>query len=189
MRKIFSAFILLGLVSTTMPAQTVSNSPRDLKEWNEFYDLQWHDFQGKRTEDAIGDAGTVVQIKAKPYMLKKKIRYDVYAYFSRKKSWAVDTSNALLRHERLHFDIAEVYARKIRKKIQELSDRNVNDVKVYNAAIQELLEESNDADRLYDIQTLHGSLPKRQAEWTRKVRQELLDLKKYKRQKQVISAG
>jgi predicted secreted Zn-dependent protease len=188
MNRCFCTFFLFYISNLSL-AQTAATSSRDLLEWNEFYQLQWHDFQGKRTDDAIGDAGTVVQIKAKPYMLKKKVRYDVYAYFSRKKSWASDTSDALLRHERLHFDIAEVYARKIRKKIQELSDRDVNDVKTYNAAVQEILEESNEADRLYDIQTLHGSLPKRQAEWAKKVRQELTELKRYKRQKQVISAG
>ena len=167
-------------------ATNTSNKNNQL-EWNEFYRLGWHDFQGEPTEESIGDAGTSVLIKAKPFYVKKKVVYDVYAYFNKRKSWSRDQSPELLAHEQLHFDIAEPYARKIRKKIAELSDRGVNDVQVYNAAIRQLLEESNEADLRYDGETLHGSMVRKQAAWEKKIKEELLSLQKYKKEKRVIA--
>lgn len=161
-------------------------SERELLPWNEFYKLQWYDFQGKPGEEARGDAGTAVQIKAKPYLVKKEVRYEVDAFFNRKKSWARDQSPSLLAHEQLHFDIAELYARKIRKKIKELQRNNVNDIKTFNAAIEELLAESNRIDIQYDAETLHGGLSRKQAEWTARIRQELDELRSYKKTKRVI---
>src|SRR5687767_8341950 len=134
-------FFLVWLPATNVQTQPAADPGTESISWNEFYRLQWHDFQGKPGDESIGDAGAVVQIKAKPFIVKKKINYDVVALFNKRKSWTRDQSDALLAHEQLHFDIAEVYARKIRKKIEELNRRGVNDIKTYNAAIHELLLE------------------------------------------------
>ena len=157
-----------------------------LLEWNEFYRLTWEDFQGHRTSGSIGDAGTVVHIKAKPYFVGKKISYDVHAYFDREQSWTTDQSPALLAHEQLHFDIAELYARKIRKRIYKLTSDGVNDLDRINASIRELLDESNEIDRKYDAETLHGSIPSKQAKWQVEVSKELQALKRFKKPKKII---
>lgn len=157
-----------------------------LLEWNEFYRLTWEDFQGNRTSGSIGDAGTVVHIKAKPYFVGKKISYDVYAYFDRGQSWSIDQSPALLAHEQLHFDIAELYARKIRKQILTLTTDGVNDADRINTAIRALLDESNEIDKQYDAETLHGSIPSKQAKWQAKIATELRELKRFKKPKKVI---
>lgn len=156
--------------------------------WNEFYKFRWDDFLGQPDEEARGDAGAAVAIRAKPFLVRKKVRYDVVAVFDRSKSWARDRSESLLAHEQLHFDIAELYARKLRKKIAELGTDGVNDIGVYNEAIQTLLLESNRADEEYDAETLHGGLPKKQAEWTAKVKEGLEKLKKYRKEKRVIGS-
>jgi predicted secreted Zn-dependent protease len=182
-----AAIVFLVLISQTV-ASIAQTTSQNLIEWNEFYTLSWEDFEGVRTGGSIGDAGTAVSIKAKPYMVKNKVKYNVYAYFNREKSWATDKSEELLKHEQLHFDIAELYARKIRKRISELSASGVNDVKIYNEEIQELLDESNSADIQYDLETLHGALVKRQATWEKNVKQELEALAKYKKVRKVITS-
>lgn len=156
-------------------------------EWNEFYKLTWYDFQGKAAEGSRGDAGAVVQIKAKPYYVGKEIHYDVYAYFNRRKSWKKDISDQLLAHEQLHFDIAELYARKIRRQIEILKRQGANDSKSINKEIKKLLNESNSYDELYDLETLHGSLQKKQASWSRKISEELEELEDYKKERKIIS--
>lgn len=163
----------------------------DAKEvivWNEYRPLTWADFKGKRTEDAAGDAGTVVQIKAKPYMVKDEVKYDVSAVFLKNKSWADAQTKELLAHEQLHFDLAELYARKIRKAVVELSASGERDVKVFNLAIQKLLRESNELDLQYDLETLHGAMQKKQAEWSKNVKSELKSLQQFKKHRQVVSA-
>lgn len=187
MKKV-AILILISVITAASGVSQPSGDPdRDLLTWNEFYKLQWHDFQGVPDENRMGDAGTVVQIKAKPFLVKKEIKYDVVALFNRGKSWARDQSPALLAHEQLHFDIAELYARKIRKKIKELNRRGVNEIKVYNAAIHELLQESNEIDEQYDLETLHGAMSRKQAAWREKVRQELTSLHAYKKSRRIIS--
>lgn len=154
--------------------------------WNEFYKLQWDDFQGEPDKNSLGDAGTAVAIRAKPFLVRKKVKYDVVAIFNRGKSWARDPSASLLAHEQLHFDIAELYARKIRQRVSALSDQGVTDIDVYNKAIQALLLESNKADQQYDLETLHGALSKKQAAWAEKVKESLAELKRYRKVKRVI---
>ena len=183
-RAIITFFFCLSLV--TGSAQPAGEPEESLIQWNEFYKLQWHDFQGKPDAGARGDAGAAVQIKAKPFLVKKQIRYDVIAIFNRGKSWSRGQSPSLLAHEQLHFDIAELYARKIRKKIRELNSQGVADIKTYNTAIQELLEESNEADYRYDLETLHGAMSRKQAAWSEKVKQELASLQRYKKAKRII---
>lgn len=157
-----------------------------LLEWNPYYSLQWTDFRGAPGAEAHGDAGAVVSIKARPYVVKGKVRYDVRAFFNREKSWKRDTSDLLLAHEQLHFDIAEVYARKIRERIHDLERQGVNDVKTYNAAVRELLGESDRADRRYDAETLHGAMTNVQAKWKADVEQELVRLYRFRKERRII---
>jgi predicted secreted Zn-dependent protease len=187
--RVISIFIFLVTSCLQLAAQKLVNDTKDLLEWNEYYQLSWDDFQGRPTPESIGDAGTAVNIKAKPYYIKHQIMYDVDVYFDRKRSWARAKSDALLRHEQVHFDIAELYARKIRKRVTTLQENGVSDIKIYNAAIKEILEESNEADQEYDLETLHGALTKKQLSWERRVKEQLQGLKDYKKRKKVITAN
>ena len=154
----------------------------DYIEWTAHYNLGWNDFQGKPGLEAIGDAGTAVAIKAKPYMVKNKISYHVRALFIKTKSWYRDQSPALLAHEQLHFDIAELYARKARKKIAEIALTHEADLKVYNTAVRKILDESNRVDIQYDLETLHGAMSDKQEEWEEKVNRQLKSLDAYSKQ-------
>jgi predicted secreted Zn-dependent protease len=182
------AFLLIFFALPALPTHSQNDADTSLDEltWNEFYKIQWVDFQGQPEKNSVGDAGTAVQIRAKPFLVDKEIHYDVVAIFSRKKSWSRDQAASLLAHERLHFDIAEVYARKIRKKIKELKGSRVNNIKTYNSAIHELLLESNQADQQYDLETLHGALSKKQRVWAERIKEELADLSAYKKSRRVI---
>lgn len=169
-------------------AFTTDPESKHIIVWNEYRPLTWEDFQGKRAEDAAGDAGTVVQIKAKPYMVKDQVKYDVAAVFLKNKSWSDARTKELLAHEQLHFDIAELYARKIRQVVAELSKAGEEDVKDYNRAIQKLLHESNEIDIQYDLETLHGAMTNKQIEWTKNVKGQLKALAEFKKRKTVISS-
>ena len=167
-------------------AQLQAFDPQQYIEWNEFYKLSWDNFDAKPSEDIFGDAGTAVKIVAKPYKAGKKISYNVYALFDRLKSWTCEKDPYLLAHEHLHFDIAEVTARRIRKKVAELSAKDEKDLSRYNNAINKLLKESNELDRRYDIETLHGAIASKQAYWQAQIEAELKLLDAYKKPKQII---
>lgn len=182
-KAIFSTILILGCYyAQAQPHIENHDAQLDYIEWTAHYNLGWNDFQGKPGLEAIGDAGTAVAIKAKPYMVKNKISYHVRALFIKTKSWYREQSPALLAHEQLHFDIAELYARKARKKIRELSLAGVKDIKVYNQEIQKILNESNAVDQRYDTETLHGAMVKKQKEWADRVKAGLLTLEQFKGQ-------
>lgn len=178
-------FMLLFL-GTGLYGRAQDYDPEQYIAWNEYYALSWDNFNGKADPGTFGDAGTAVKIMAKPYLVKKRIYYNVYALFDRKKSWVSDKSPRLLTHEQLHFDIAELYARLARKKVAELTARGEKDVKTYNHEIQKILRESNRVDRQYDIETLHGGLVEKQKDWETKIARQLKSLEKYKRKKQIV---
>lgn len=165
---------------------TFSYSEDEYIEWNPFYQLQWDDFRGEPAPGARGDAGAVVKIQAQPYRIKDEVFYDVKALFNRDKSWVRDGSDILLKHERLHFDLAELYARKIRQRIEQLKHDHVKDISVFNAAIRELLDESNEVDIRYDVETLHGAMSRQQKKWNLSVCDELKAMEHFARKRKVI---
>lgn len=178
--KLFWFFLGLLVIGSEKKLQIKSNEPT-LITWNEFYRLQWFDFKGQPDSASFADAGTAVRIEAKPYIVKRRINYDVNAFFIPGKSWVKDPSPDLLAHERLHFDIAELYARKIRARIKELQQQKERDLKIYNRAVKKLLEESNQLDLQYDIETLHGGLKKQQKQWEAHVQKELIALQAFRK--------
>jgi hypothetical protein len=186
MKKLFAAVLLISI--SHVHAQEAAFNLASLA-WNEFYKLSWKDFKGQPADNAAGDAGTVVQIKAKPFMVKDKIEFDVQTFFDREKSWKRAEAPELLAHEQLHFDLAELYARKIRQKIAELQKAGVNELKAYNLEVQKLLSESSETDMKYDIETLHGALDKKQAAWAASIKTELAQLKQFKKPRRVVKSS
>ena len=98
-------------------------------------------------------------------------------HFKKKESWTRNTdSEQLLAHEQLHFDVTELYARKLRKKLSELKDpcsKGASKVQgIYNSNFDELHE----YQASYDKQTKHGINKKEQAKWVETVAKELKEL-------------
>jgi hypothetical protein len=158
----------------------ISNHNSDsLISWNEYRRLTWDDFKGQVSQSSGADAATAIHISAKPFYRKKKLYYNVNAYFIPEQSWCRSKSERLLAHEQLHFDIAELYARKVRKKISEYRQMGVRDVKEYNFEVSRILEESNRVDQEYDMNTLHGSHTQLQETWQKQINLELQILDRF----------
>ena len=170
---------ILLLTASFVLLSSFSNPTSTAIEWTEYRSLSWDDFRAAADKHSHGDASTAIRISAKPYMKKGKLFYDVNAWFLPERSWYKSKSENLLAHEQLHFDLAELYARKIRYLVSDYRKMGVKDPKKYHAAIQQLLDESNSIDQQYDSETLHGSLRSKQASWERKVRLEMAILSNY----------
>ena len=167
------------MILSAAVCQEQAYDPKVYLEWNEYNPLEWTDFKTTNSE-AFGDAGTHVRIMARPYLVKRKVYYNVYALFDKKRSWSNEQGDKLLAHEQLHFDIAELYARKIRKSIELLARKGEKELKIYNDVVNSLMTESNEFDQQYDLETLHGTLYNRQLEWEAKIKTALAGLNHYK---------
>lgn len=148
--------------------------------WSKNRVLQWNDFQGSTCiscNNIYAETHTATPIIGD---WKDGIpTFKVFCYFKKKTSWKRDTSFLLLSHEQLHFDITELYARKIRKAINYLNEEFITDLNVYMETINNILVNQNKEGDEYDRDTQHGIIKKQQEEWNKKISKELEDLKEY----------
>ncbi len=81
----------------------------------------------------------------------------------------------LLAHEQLHFDIAEVAARRIRKRFEDFKDvcHEPGGMAPIQAMVSEIDKELQEEQRRYDRETNHGSNMRAQDQWRRRVRELL----------------
>jgi len=114
------------------------------------------------------------QTRIKKFSLPK---LKVYAYFVKSKSWAIEKNDYYLTHERLHFDIAEIYARKIRKAFDSLNNENITDVAKYKDVYNKYGVQLRYYNKQYDSEVYYSE--KRQSEWIQNIHSELDHLKDY----------
>ena len=154
--------------------------------WNAHDQIEWSDFKAPPREKADVIAVTASGISFEYSTTKYSdgtmdYTYDVKAHFYPEKSWYLKdlvTANTLS-HERLHFDITELYARKFRKRIAQTNfTSRIDDemAAIYKAINMELSEFQNK----YDAQTHHSQDMEIQRRWERLVATELEKLAYYR---------
>lgn len=147
--------------------------------WCADYKLQRTDFKGTPPKGSIWNAISMISINVDGHRKGGIPIYNVFNVFDKQLSWMRDTSILLLEHERLHFDIGEVYARKIRFAVDSLRKKGELKMSIYRASIDSLLEQWEEWGNAYDQETSHGLRPSKQEEWAIKIRKELSVLEKY----------
>jgi hypothetical protein len=160
-----------------------------LIEWNKHDSLTWADFQGIPDTSSTYKAMTFVQTDLKSEQHLDSIEVHVTTLFYKNLSWSKrKQSNTLLKHEQVHFDIAELMSRKIRKAFYQYISIDID--KTYT----ELMDISRKfhRDKLdqynfkYDEETDHGTILAKQEEWEAKIANELKALGAYSSTRVVI---
>ncbi len=105
----------------------------------------------------------------------------VEAFFYPNQSWYVKdrADDFTLRHEQLHFDITELFARKFRQQITKLraNPKIREQLRTLHASINKALDETQ---KLYDAQTHHSINEDAQNEWENHIQAELKKLDNFK---------
>ncbi len=144
-------------------------------------ELVWSDFKGKPSpRNKLESASTGTTIKLNPiHVSEDSVVLEVSNYFICDRSWTITDSAIVLEHERGHFDISEIYARKMRKQFVEskfnLKTLNNNVQNVFKKYDRELsLRQSK-----YDLETKHSIDRKMQGVWTKQIQKELMELEAF----------
>jgi hypothetical protein len=153
--------------------------PSLFKLWSEDGILQWKDYSITKEKRILKTGFLVDAVTSYQYRFIPG-NWDVYdcinvaTLFIKGHSWVTDTLNhAVLAHERIHFDIGELYARKLRKELHILfRKRNVNH-EIYWTKIDNLLSAAKTCQELYDQETFYGQIPGMQQIWTDRIALEL----------------
>lgn len=178
MLKLTTLFLFVCM-SSLVSGQIVAS---DSICWNRTYKLEWSDFQGKKPDSSPKwhTAGCAASIYAQGYIDQGFPNYRISNCFIKHLSWVTDfSSDGGLEHEQLHFDIAELYARKIRKAIDNLRKKKLKNYSSYEPVINRLLDEREAMDVQYDKETFHSMNIEKQKEWCKKIAKDLDKLKKY----------
>jgi len=171
---IICLFLLPGYLSY---AQT--NAKGMLVKWDSENKISWDNFPVKDTNDRFAaEANTF--FKANFYLKNDSVFCQVVTYLNAGRSWKkpfLQTGDEYgIKHEQMHFDITEIFARKIRK---ELIDSSVNEQEVEKIYFDHS-KACREFQQLYDNETRHSLDKKKQERWNKKISLLLLSLDDYK---------
>lgn len=153
--------------------------------WTENRKLTWSDFKSSISNQKDKDIVAYTNCGIKYTVLKTKtgnLKIIVQAIFDSDKSWKNSEliNMKILNHEQRHFDIAEIFARKIKqetlKKIKTKQDFDIYFNGIYKRIYAEYLEFQKE----YDEATKRGVNSDKQKVYDLKINQLLGSLKAYK---------
>ncbi len=152
-------------------------------DWNGSEQLTWNDFRGQAPglSSHVKVAATNYEIGYEYTMIDNDFHFDVTCQFVPALSWVRESGKTdyILKHEQKHFDLAEVYARKLRKELGEANITLRNHQSKINEIYDEVWMECQKAQQEYDHATDHSINEEAQKKWDKKIQQKLEDLEKY----------
>ncbi|MEQ8625263.1 MAG: DUF922 domain-containing protein [Vicingaceae bacterium] len=151
--------------------------------WNDWYRLEWTDFEAKAEEDSKIAALSSIGL---PYEYvtdgEGMLTITINVCFFKNESWSKESNQnkVLLQHEQLHFDIAELHRRMIVKELMKAEFTKNN----YEQKLDEIVNEywSNSYRQMqdkYDKETNFSRVFQAQINWNRFVSQQLRNLEEY----------
>lgn len=180
-----SKFFLGILLCTFCLIGVGFNGSDGLIQWQSNRLLKWPDFKDKAPKNTEHAALTHSGISLDLSGNNESYIITVSAHFDQRKSWSKRDaeSDFLLNHEQLHFDITELFARKLRKKIINGKWKRPEEI---NEAIQPLYDQNKDEWRAfqaqYDKETNHSVDKETQALWNALVSDSLEAYDRYRGQ-------
>ncbi|MFO7673058.1 MAG: DUF922 domain-containing protein [Lutibacter sp.] len=148
--------------------------------WTKNYKISWDDFLGKRliSKDNVA-AKSVLELYYIPgYHKKGYYSYTIIPVFNKYKSSVTDRNIKLLEHEQIHFDILEIFSRKIRKQFEILKNCNESEYTHYKI-FNNYLDSLKNYQERYDLETDHSLGEKKQEFWKKIVAIKLKELDSY----------
>jgi hypothetical protein len=190
--KFFKIVLFLSIAAISCTPQIItpatsnsSSSNADLIEWSDTRKLVWADFTGSLPEDAMQNAAVTncgFGYSSNKMTVFNKPELTVLNVFNRKLSWVKSNQvyrQELLEHEQLHFDISELYARKLRKEFASTNFTYFNVKKktesIYNQVQKQYLQRQQE----YENESNYSLDKQKQAEWIKKIKEELNNLKEF----------
>ncbi len=171
------SIILVGIFFCTQSlcGQSASAQEEAVIEWEEGRPLSWDDYELRVFKSHKGQlAITSVKHTVRGYLNDEIPDFEVKVLFIKRDSWTTDKEDLeLLAHEQLHFDIGELFRRRIVKRINGLRKQGEKQKAIYRYVIRKELSEFRNFSKSYDKATRHGSLKEEQAKWQKDVWDEL----------------
>ena len=148
--------------------------------WSAARPLSWGDFQGAAPPGGEEAAKTAYGIYYAWKCRGRAFEFQAIAAFHRDDSWVKvqvlsDTteSGRVLGHEQTHFNIAELYARRMRRRFAGFARPCAMSDDQLGFEARRILDEERTFQRRYDAETGHGLERREQAAWEAEIRRQL----------------
>lgn len=155
--------------------------------WDEYRRLTWNDFKSpvsrKYNKNVIAYTHCGWEYSfVKSSDPKAAIHIEVKTFFDEDKSWkdARRINEDVLLHEQKHFDIAEMYARQLRREIAEKIKTSKDYDQYFKSIYQRISSEYRAFQMEYDRNTEHGMNREKQSQYNIVITEDLDRLKSYK---------
>lgn len=172
--------LILKIIGVFLFLCVAPSHAQDTIYWNKQCPLTWEDFHGKPdstdAESAQAATGVALAFRFRENLEDKtwEHQYEVTSYFLSDLSWykRQDINYYLLEHEQTHFNISELYARKLKKELSELiasdsvgeeAERVYHTIQKQHASLQ----------NIYDRESKHSLNVERELEWQKKIQDSL----------------
>ena len=176
--KLLRNYFFLALF--TVPSVSFAQSKHEeLITWSASRKLTWADYKANPIPESDAAASTTTYLGIDYRISTNSFSYKIESRFSKTRSWGLHKTDYILRHEQGHFDIAEVFARKLHKKMSEYKFNRRTYQKDLKKIYDEVTDEKEEIQNSYDEETNHSINRKKQAEWLRKIEEMLEESEEY----------
>lgn len=179
MKKVVTLYFLTIILSISINLNAQSTI-----EWSKDRKLTWSDFKAVPDEEILAYALTSYKIEIQPSDVLVDLDNNIQNYesltavanFYSYHSWVYEKNDYLLLHEQLHFDIAELYASKMRLEFEKLKKEKNANFDSYLEVHQKLWAECRERQKAYDKETSHGQSVEENNNWINIITSELNSL-------------
>lgn len=187
-------FFFIGFISL----MSFSFVKDDFILWQENKKLKIQDFKAenkdtiKVNQQQFLGAISAIRIEYSSFQRNKNSvpDFSIKTYFDPNESWMLLKNDYVLQHEQIHFDLTELYARKMRKSVESLRQKNITNISIYRKKIQHWNVMKEKASNQFDADNqdyyikigqkiLFQKNPKQEA-WKKKVDRELFQYSLFK---------
>ena len=187
-------FFFIGFISL----MSFSFVKDDFILWQENKKLKIQDFKAenkdtiKVNQQQFLGAISAIRIEYSSFQRNKNSvpEFSIKTYFDPNESWMLLKNDYVLQHEQIHFDLTELYARKMRKSVESLRQKNITNISIYRKKIQHWNAMKEKASNQFDADNqdyyikigqkiLFQKNPKQEA-WKKKVDRELFQYSLFK---------
>lgn len=157
----------------------VTNSPDELIKWRADRKLSWKDYYGKPDPGSDAAAITYTSLGFNYSIEGTSFHYRITCSFSKSKSWVRIKNDHLLSHEQAHFDIAEIFARRLNKAMHNYRFDTDTYEEDLDMIFDSILKESKEMQERYDYETDFSRDREQQKNWIVKIEKALKDLNRF----------
>jgi len=191
MIKPFSLLILLSVFFTLCHAQKIETSitylttipdPGNNIVYDQQRKLTIEDFKGRPEDNsaavAITNSGFMFKAGYRSSNGKATLAISVYCSFDKQLSWMKEKAknDYILTHEQHHFDISYISTLLFMKKLKQIKFNEDGYMEQLKAAYKEAVKNMEALQNKYDTETNNGILKDKQADWNKKIDQQLASL-------------